>query len=398
MKKKISSIPVEAVTKWPHYHFFGYYDKSQWDSSERYVLGLEIPFMDRPPSSKDIAIVGMVNLQKDNKWVPLAETHSWHWQQGCMLQWLPSAPDHLIIYNDRIDNRFVSIIRNIRNGESKILPRPIYTVSHSGKEALSLNFSRLHSTRPGYGYAGIVDLGVKELSPSNDGIYWMNLLTGESRLIISIEQIAQTNPNSTMDNKEHWFNHLQFNTDDTRFAFLHRWRKNKKENYTRLYTANTDGSDIYCVADYGMTSHYDWKDTKKILAWARHKQGEHYYLFTDGSSDAEVIGEKNLTCDGHCSYSPDRKWILTDTYPDGEYMRTLILFRLSDQLRINIGRFYAPPELETKIHEAEIHCDLHPRWNRKGDKVCIDSAHTGERQMYVLDVSEIVSEQVVTGE
>ncbi|MBC7289368.1 MAG: hypothetical protein H5T86_15270, partial [Armatimonadetes bacterium] len=50
-----------------------------------------------------------------------------------------------------------------------------------------------------------------------------------------------------------------------------------------------------------------------------------------------------------------------------------------------IGRFFSPPELS-----GEIRCDLHPRWNRAGDKVCIDSAHTGVRQMYVLDVADIV--------
>jgi len=32
---------------------------------------------------------------------------------------------------------------------------------------------------------------------------------------------------------------------------------------------------------------------------------------------------------------------------------------------------------------------LHPRWNRDGLAVCIDSVHEGERQMYVIDVSQI---------
>jgi putative transposase len=40
--------------------------------------------------------------------------------------------------------------------------------------------------------------------------------------------------------------------------------------------------------------------------------------------------------------------------------------------------------------EEENRCDLHPRWSPDGRQVCIDSAHEGERQMYIVDVSELV--------
>jgi len=97
------------------------------------------------------------------------------------------------------------------------------------------------------------------------------------------------------------------------------------------------------------------------------------------------VGEGVLTSDGHCSYSPDGRWILTDTYPDRERLRTLILYRPSDGSRVDIGRFFSPRELD-----GEIRCDLHPRWSRDGQKICFDSVHEGHRQIYVVDVSEIV--------
>ena len=34
--------------------------------------------------------------------------------------------------------------------------------------------------------------------------------------------------------------------------------------------------------------------------------------------------------------------------------------------------------------------DLHPRWNRDGTQICFDSVHEGTRQVYVLNVKEIV--------
>jgi Tol biopolymer transport system component len=77
--------------------------------------------------------------------------------------------------------------------------------------------------------------------------------------------------------------------------------------------------------------------------------------------------------------------ILTDTYPDSEGFKTLILWNVQSRQRIDIGRFYGP------MRPMSIFvCDLHPRWSRDGQQVCIDSIHEGSRQMYVLDVSGIV--------
>ena len=97
------------------------------------------------------------------------------------------------------------------------------------------------------------------------------------------------------------------------------------------------------------------------------------------------MGKEILTSDGHCSYSPDRKWILTDTYPENGQDRKLLLFDPDEQRLVNIGEYYSLPELT-----GEIRCDLHPRWSRDGDQICIDSSHEGTRQMYVIDVSIVV--------
>jgi len=380
------SVPVRAVTTGPRHHFFGYYDKSPWDATGRYMLALEAPFADREPGPDDRATVGVIDLEADCLLYPLAETTAWNWQQGAMLQWLPGATDRLIIFNDRRDDGFISVIMNIRNAEVRVLPRPIYAISRDGSRALTPNFARLADLRPGYGYAGLADPWRDNPQPADDGIYEMDLATGESRLIISIAQVAGLARDQTMARRHHWFNHLLFNPDDSRFVFLHRWQRAAGGRYTRMFTAAPDGSGIFCVSDHEMVSHFDWRDERQILAWARRREvGDRFFLFTDQSTKFEVVGEGVLTADGHCSYSPDGEWILTDTYPDQENMRRLMLYRPDENRRVDLGRFFSPPELQ-----GPIRCDLHPRWSRDGRQVCMDSAHEGTRQMYVVEVAEVV--------
>ena len=132
----------------------------------------------------------------------------------------------------------------------------------------------------------------------------------------------------------------------------------------------------------------DRRDGTGILAYARqHAVGDRFFLFTDRTDQVEIIGEGVMRpTDGHCSYSPDRKWILNDTYPRPEdRCRELYLYNVDEDRCVDLGRFFAPPELD-----GEFRCDLHPRWNRDGTQVCFDSVHEGTRQVYVIDVSEIV--------
>jgi len=380
------SSEAQAVTRGPQHHFFGYYDKHPWNSSGRFLLGLEIGFMDRPPTAGDGAMIGVVDLQDGSRWQSLAETSAWNWQQGTMLQWLGTDPERKIIYNTCEGDSFAAVIQDVETGEKRSLPRPVYALSRDGRQGVSVNFARIARTRPGYGYVGLPDPWEEDPHPAEDGIYWMDLETGENRLIISLDQIVQIRRAESMDGAEHWFNHLQFNTDDSRFLFLHRWKDAEDRRATRLFTARPDGTDVCCVADHELVSHFDWRNERQILAWARqHGIGDYYFLFTDQSHEVEIVGKDVLTQDGHCSYRPDGKWLLTDTYPDEEGKRTLILFRPEDGQRFDVGRFYAIPEIT-----GEIRCDLHPRWSRDGRQVCFDSVHEGSRQIYVVDVGDIV--------
>lgn len=114
----------KAVTQGPKHHFFGYYGICPWNATGQYLLCLESEFHERPPAAEDSAVVGLVELAT-GKFEPLAETRAWNLQQGCMLHWLPTAPEREIVYNDRQGDRHVAVVMDIHTGKKRVLPRAV---------------------------------------------------------------------------------------------------------------------------------------------------------------------------------------------------------------------------------------------------------------------------------
>lgn len=382
-------VPTRAITKGPLSHWFGYYDKEQFDPTGRYVLGQAIDHDSELPSPTDAVQLGMVDLADGDKWIPLgATTTAWSWQQGCMLQWLPGW-ENKVIYNERQNDRFVAVVLDVKTGQRRVLPRAIYSVSPDGKWATSLNFSRLYAVRPGYSYIGVTDHSEGEMHPDDDGLYVMNLATGDARLIVTLDQLRNFERAPEEGEGIHWINVMLFNANSTRICFLHRWVLPDRRGWvSRFLTVNPDGSDLYIINDHRRFSHLIWRDEAHILAWSLEpeEEGMRFHLYTDRTQRYETIGWPELSVDGHCTYSPDKQWILTDTYPSRETgMQSLMLFRPSDRKLVHLGKFHHDPKTR-----GEWRCDLHPRWDREGRFVCIDSSLSGQRQMYLLDVSGIV--------
>lgn len=375
---------LEQVTHGPRHHFFGYYDKSPWNESGRLMLAHEADFNDRPPRHDDRVTVGVVNLEHGKRYEPLATTSAWNWQQGAMLQWHPGDPERLFMHNDCRDGLHVGIVRATDGREVRVYDRPIYAVAPDGRHAFSLNFARLQTHRPGYGYAGASDPWASDPVPERDGIFSLDLEAGKARQIVSLGALAGIAPKDSMRGGFHYINHIQASPSGTRIAFFHVWRTGGAAWEVRLYAVNPDGGNLRCVLDSGRVSHYDWLDDRRILVWAHHPgRGDRFLLCDERQEHVEIFGEGKLTVDGHCSFSPDRQWVLNDTYPDRYDMRTLMLVRFRDQKRIDLARLHSPKARWW----GEIRCDLHPRWSRDGRKICIDSVHDGTRQMYVMDVA-----------
>ncbi|MGE3314521.1 MAG: hypothetical protein AB7O26_05340 [Planctomycetaceae bacterium] len=378
--------PVRTMTKGPKHHWFGYYDKLEFDPTSRYVLGQEVGFEHRSPKPEDVIKVGMVDLKEKDRWIELGQSTAWCWQQGCMLQWIPGSKTK-VLWNDRDGSSYVSRILDVKTRALRTIPRAIYALSPDGRTGISADFRRLGDTRPGYGYNGIPDPNFDVLAPKDSGIWRIDLETGRDELLFSLaDVVAFGQPLPSSRNAKHWFNHLLFNTDGSRFVFLHRWQVGTKRE-TRMVTAGLDGKDLRILDDNGLTSHFIWRDSEHILAFSKQRShGARFYLFHDGSDRIEAVGPEAMTTDGHCTYLPNRDWVLNDTYPDKDRLQNPYLYHVKTGRVVPLGHFRSAPE-----YTGEWRCDTHPRISPDGRTVVIDSPHSGEgRQLLAIDISAIV--------
>ena len=393
-----TSVPCRAITSGPKHHWFGYYDKREFDPAGKLVLAGEVSFEGRSPTGDDVIGVGYVDTANNDRWQPIGKSNAWGWQQGCMLQWVGDDGD-TILWNDREGDSFVCRIYSRKSGKLRTLRRPIYTISRDGTFGLSVDFRRIDNLRPGYGYDGLADPNVANRAPEDSGIWRVNLKTGEEQLILSLADVAQIPwPDGDRHAQAwHYFNHLLINPSGTRFIVLHRYRpkfdpqtlKFQGGFVTRMFTANVDGTDRYVLDPSGYTSHFIWKDDQDVTMWTRpagKKSG--FYVFTDKTRNVSPVGHDKMPTNGHNTYlpAPYSDWILNDTYPDRKTSRqTVYLYHVPSGRRFDLGHFPSP-----QAYRGEWRCDTHPRSSTDGTQVAIDSPHDGGRQVYLLDIKELL--------
>ena len=361
-------------------YFFGYYDKSPWDATGRYVLCMRANNTWSNPDPTDVADIIIIDTQSNNSVRKIASTRTWNVQQGCMAQWL--GPDFInrIIYNDLIDGKYCSIILNVQSGNvEKVIKAPVYTVSPNGKTALSLDFSRLHNLRKGYGYAAIPESTAGVAIPDSTAIWKIDLESGSIIPLLTYKDFADFETRPEMIGAVHKVNHLMISPSGKRFMVLHRWFKGDRK-FTRLITCNIDGSDMYNLSDDDMVSHCFWKNDEEILAYENKRTGgPGYYLMKDKTNEYKSLWPE-LSFDGHPSYCPTSNLIVTDCYPDRS--RVAKVFVTSEDRN---------PEVKAKVfapfkYDNDTRCDLHPRWKRDGTEICFDSVFEGHRGLYSIKI------------
>ncbi|MBU0608056.1 MAG: hypothetical protein KKI08_09210 [Armatimonadetes bacterium] len=435
-----------AMTNGSRHHFFGFHDLVEWNAAGDKLLALQVEDITHPPYPGDRATVGFVRTDTRD-FVPLGTTTAFNYPQGARQQWL-GGHDRFVV-NDRVEDMWGARIYDTASGDLVgELAHPAHCHSARTGDAFGLNYARLHRLG-GYGYVGLPDPWADDPAPERDGITRHSIETGEAELIVSLRAVACHDATTTPTGAHHYVTHLRLNPPETRLAFLHRYDLPDGGEMTRLMTVGVGGEDLRCLAR-GFLSHFDWLDDEHVMIWGRrdervaalrgHPALAHpllggplrlakrmarrllgrsaaasmsFLVATDRPGvPTQPMAVGVLTEDGHPMSCPaNRDWCVTDTYPSPVGVRTLMLYQVSANRRVDLGQYPMlaaepdttelgraydslapavrrrfPPALYA-FTRSGLHCDLHPRWNADGTRVAFDSIHEGTRQIYALDVT-----------
>jgi hypothetical protein len=118
------------------------------------------------------------------------------------------------------------------------------------------------------------------------------------------------------------------------------------------------------------------------MIYAAGGQGIQLYEWNDQTGEERALDPSFFHSDGHCSYSPDGRFVLYDNYPVQERYQYLSIYDLPTSAPLRLGKLYSYDQ-----SDIDIRCDLHPRWNRAGTMISLDSNHERSRGIYELSVS-----------
>lgn len=384
----------------PIYTGFFFYQVLQFDATGRYLLGMRVYFENRDVRADDRGDIGYIDLKNGYKWTKIGETTAWNWQQGARLQWRPRSDE--IVWNDRADDgkSFVCRIYSFRTGARRSLPRAIYDISPDGTMALTHDFGRMNLFH-GTEYVGLENLYEKVFAPPQTGIWKMNMDTGKSEMVISLEKMSRIiyAPPRTLPSSGYlYFFREGWNPSGTRFiAFI---KDPLNHGMNDAYTMAPDGTEVRFF--YHGPSHHSWQDDNHLLDFGGHKPPDGgparkgYFLFEDdGTGTAKellwpVEVKDGYGGDGHDSYlpGPGGDWIISDTYPVDHY-QYLFLFHRPTKRFVPLASLRSTADWS--VDDGMCRVDLHPRFSRDGKIVSVDSTHEGlGRQMYILDIGFIL--------
>lgn len=374
-KKKVSSFKIIEREG----YFFGFHDKVPWSKDETMLLAHKL--QNNSLENNYEIEVGYFKGEDNTEFVSIGTTNAWNLQQGSMLQWLNDKNE--IIYNVWNGQNNVARIVDIHGHVVKELSAPIGAVSRDGKYALSYSFDRLNYGMVGYGYQSENDSEKQNPISSESGLSIIDIETNKVTRLFSIKEIVDLDYQESMKDGYHFFTHGLFAPSGNRFLFLHRWYKEGKQLFSRMISCDLQGQNIHIFQTNEMVSHISWVNDKQVIAYCNSKEyGDGYHLFEDMSKHFSLVGEKHFTADGHPQHNALNNKIVTDTYPNRFRIQTLMIYDIEHDTKDIIAKLWSPNK-----YRDNVRCDLHPRWNHKGDKLCFDSAHTSIRSLCTIDLT-----------
>ncbi len=390
---------VKQITTGPENHLFGYIGQSltiPWNLSGSRILTLSSPFIDHLPDGREPAGVCLVHTDKPAgkcSYVErVDESLAWNPQQGTMFYWNPEKAESQFFFNDRdketgkVFTVLYDIERRSRVQEYRFDDTPVGNsgVCPVGKSFLAINYARMARLREVTGYKGATDWTEGIAAPKDDGIFKIDIGTGEKTLLLSFESMESELARRGYDTHGQalFINHTLWNRDGRLFCFFIRagWRGVGKEKRSNVFcTMNSDGTGLHVGRKF-IGGHPEWADGHKLIG----RIGRDQVIF-DIINETVVgkIGAPESIPDpeGDISLSPDGNWFVNG-YDGKDGNNYYNIIRLSD------GAWVRTEGISKGTYTGSVRIDSAPRWNRDNNQILVQGiADDGTEQLFVITVT-----------
>ena len=393
------SAQVRQLTSGPSHHFFGYIGQSRtipWDATGRHVLALETDFQDRLPGAGDAARVCLIDTREGNRIRVVDRTLAWNPQQGTMFYWNPAHPETQFFFNDRDlkTGKIFTVLFDLTRGpnggrvrEYRFDDTPVANggVAQNGGHFLAINYARMARLRPVTGYKDAWDWTTQVAAPADDGIFRVDIATGERRLVVSFAQLKAAlaglpSPPPRLDERHLFINHTLNNRNNDRVYFHCRadFETTPSDRVNVPFTVRPDGSELTAHTTF-IGGHPEWEWGDRIIGSAEDQQ-----VIYDTAAQQIVgrLGGKDVFPNpgGDIALAPDGRWFV-NSHREGEHnLYTFLDRRTGRTLR-------APPVFMGQWKSGDLRLDPAPCWNRSGDAIVVPGiAPDGTRQMFVIEL------------
>ena len=386
-------LAVEQVTFGPRHHFFGYIGQSltvPWSSDGRYIVALRTAYHDHMPEPGDAADVVLIDTQQGKRVVRVDRSRAWNFQQGTMFYWNPDSPGTQFFFNDRDPKtqRVFTVLydikehRRIRECRFDDVPVANGGVCPKGGFFLAINYGRMARLRPVTGYPGVADPTARVAAPDNDGIFRVDVATGQRRLLVSFRQLRDLlrDKHERIDEVGFYINHSLCSRNGELVYFYARARYGDKTMAVNApCSVRTDGTGL--TAHEYIGGHPEWAEGSRVIG----QKGNRQVLYD--VEKKEVVGQIATPeiipkPGGDIALSPDGKWFVNGYGAGGK--NYYVIVRLSDGAYVRSQDFSRGPYVR-----GELRIDPAPRWNRTSDAVLVPCwTKDGTRQMFILRIRQ----------
>ena len=392
-------VTVTQITHGPNHHYFGYIGQSRtipWSADGRYILALQAPFQDRLPGPDDPADVCLIDTQSNCALRVVDQTRGYNPQQGTMFYWNPEHPETQLFFNDRDrkSGKVFTVLFDItadggkgkRIREYRFDDTPVGNggVAQNGGFFLAINYARMARLRPVTGYAGAWDWTATVAASADDGIFRVDIATGEKRLIVSFAQLREALRGSTtrVEERHLFINHTLNNRNNDLVYFFCRadFKGARSDQVNVPFTVRPDGSGL-TRHELFIGGHPDWEWGTRIIGSRDGKQVVYDTArrkIVDSWGGSDVFPEP----EGDIALSPAGHWFVNG-HRSGEFNHYTFLNRKTGRV------VKSPPIFMSHWAKGELRLDPGPCWNRTGDAIVVPGiAADGTRQMYIVALGE----------